>query len=384
MPSFPRPLTIIRSYAISLSIWFLLSLVVSYQWHLLSLSSGMKETFQFNVLLPVVRFGCFGLLTPVIFYFVLRYPIATGSIARRSFAYLGGAVAFVPTYALLRWLILPAWSNDTYSWVARSIHSYIAVIAGTFAEQLSMYVAIVLAAHTFSFFKQARDEESEKLRLQKALAASELEMLKMQLHPHFLFNTLQGISVLVSEDAEQARRMIVSLSDLLRVTLKHSSSDLSSLAQELKFVRAYLEIEGMRLGPRLKTIINCDDETLGMMVPQLILQCPVENAITHGIACCRQGGWIRIESMRSGSTLELHILNSVGGKSDSGAGVGINNTKARLTTLYGSDASFEFSEAAGIAHACIRIPILGTSHILEIADARERRVQTRTSVNQTA
>jgi two-component system LytT family sensor kinase len=144
------------------------------------------------------------------------------------------------------------------------------------------------------YYALVRREELEKTELQEALAESELQSLKSQLHPHLLFNTLHGLSTLIETDRGLVRLMILRLSDLLRTTLEHGAADLVSLEKELEFARAYLDLEKMRLDGRLEVHWKIDDGTGRVLVPQLILQPLVENAIVHGVSCSREGGWVEI------------------------------------------------------------------------------------------
>jgi sensor histidine kinase YesM len=154
--------------------------------------------------------------------------------------------------------------------------------------------------------------------------------------------------------------MIVSLSGLLRIALKHSASDLTSLQEELEFIRSYLDIEKLRLGKRLTVRFEIAPDTAQFLVPQLILQPLVENAIVHGISCNREGGWIEIASRASGETLEIEIRNSVGsGEGRKGVGLGLQNTTTRLKYLYNGSASLSFTVNEGrVAIAKLTIPAL--------------------------
>jgi sensor histidine kinase YesM len=224
-----------------------------------------------------------------------------------------------------------------------------------------MYLAILVAAHGYEYFERVRKEELARYELQQALAASELQLLKMQLHPHFLFNTLHGISTLIDTDQQTAKAMIVKLSSLLRTAVEHGSSDLIPLSSELKFVENYLELEKMRFGPRLKVNWSIQPGTGPMLVPQRILQPLVENAIRHGVAASREGGWVNIAAQRRNGLFELSVENKVGAKRPRGTGVGLRNTEARLKYLYGDEAYFSFHEGGDqIATATLRLPALGS------------------------
>ena len=182
-------------------------------------------------------------------------------------------------------------------------------------------------------------------------------MLKSQLHPHYLFNTLHGIATLIDSDRVKAKASVLRLSKLLRMSLEYGNSDLITFAEELKFVRSYLELEQMRLGDRLQILWDVDPETRDTLVPQLILQPLVENAIVHGISCCREGGWIQIVSRKTGDKVELQIRNSVGGKSHKGLGLGHRNTTARMKHLYANEGTFVFRiDPDGMSVAILTFP----------------------------
>jgi two-component system, LytTR family, sensor kinase len=205
------------------------------------------------------------------------------------------------------------------------------------------YLVIVLAAHAYNYFERMRKQELERSEYQQALAASELEALRMQLHPHFLFNTLHGISTLIDTDGKTAKEMIVKLSDLLRIALDRSGRDLIPLREELKWVGEYLDLEKMRFGARLTVTWSIDVDTENQLVPQLILQPLVENAIRYGIASSREKSWVEITSQRRGELLELTVRNNVGVRRKEGTGLGLRNTEARLRHLYANEAVFSFA-----------------------------------------
>jgi LytS/YehU family sensor histidine kinase len=252
--------------------------------------------------------------------------------------------------------LLPPWDSATHQFTQRSLHSLVGNIH-VFSFQIWCYLAILVVAHAYYGFQHAKAQELERSELQQALAASELQMLKSQLHPHYLFNTLHGISTLIDSDRAKAKASVLKLSSLLRTSLEYGNSDLISFAEELRFVEAYLELEQMRLEDRLQIGWDVDWETREMLVPQLILQPLVENAILHGIACCREGGWIQIASRKIGERVELEIRNSVGGKSQEGLGLGHRNTTARIKHLYANEGAFVFEiDPDDVAVATLTFP----------------------------
>lgn len=352
---------IVRAYAISIGMWCGLSLLTGWNYRIFDRALNINSTLFDMLLLAESRGFAFAILTPPIFYLARRYIGIGRNRLRYVLLYGIGVAPFMLLDACIRWAVLPPWDTVLQKYVPRSAEGPLAIIQQTFADQITMYIAIVVAAHAYQYFEKVRKQDLEKYEFQRALAASELQALKMQLHPHFLFNTLHGISTLIDTNQSSAKAMVVKLSTLLRRTLEHSGSDLIPLNEELTFVREYLDLEKMRLGSRLAVFWTIDADTLQTLVPQLILQPLVENAVRHGIACSRDGGRVEITSRKRGAALELCIRNSVGGKRTAGIGVGLKNTDARLRYLYSDEASFSFVETTDhSAVATIILPALGS------------------------
>jgi len=298
------------------------------------------------------------LLTPPAFAIVHRYPITKPIRFARVVGYVLGSVIYAVACAVLRWILLPPWNSPAQQFEHRSLHGLVASFY-IFANLVWDYIIIVAAAHAYEYFKRAHDQELERAELQQALATSELQALKSQLHPHFLFNTLQGISALIDTDKARAKAMVVKISSLLRTALQYANTDLITLDEELKFVENYLDLEKMRLEDRLELRWAIDPEARQVLVPQLIMQPLVENAILHGIACCRGGGWIEIVSRRAEEGLEIQIRNSVDGRQREGMGLGLQNTRARLKHLYADEADVFFDiDTNGVATASVRVPAI--------------------------
>jgi two-component system LytT family sensor kinase len=354
-----RPIA--RAYGLSIAVWCGLSLLTGLQYRIFDKQLNIHSTLWDMLLLAESRGFSFALLTPPIFYLARRFMGAARYRIRYVLGYCLGAGPFMLLYACIRWTVLPPWDGALQQYVPRSTHGPLELIHQGFADQITIYVAIVAAAHAYQYFEKARKQELESHDFQRALAASELQALKMQIHPHFLFNTLHGIATLIDTDQASAKAMVVKLSSLLRCTLEHSGSDLIPLGAELTFVREYLDLETMRLGTRLTVIWSIAPETERTLVPQLILQPLVENAVRHGIACSREGGWVEITSQKRAGTLELRIRNSTGGGRTAGTGVGLRNTDARLRCLYADEATFAFAETEDhTASATIVLPDLGS------------------------
>ena len=231
---------------------------------------------------------------------------------------------------------------------------------------LLIYWVIVLISHAFNYYNSYRKGELKASQLRTQLVQSQLEALKMQLHPHFLFNTLHSISALLNQDVEAARSMISRLGDFLRLTLENAGAQEVTLQQELEFLNGYLEIERIRFQDRLTTLVKVDPNLLDQLVPNLILQPIVENALRHAIANSNggrveiivepNGGMLRIQVRDNGPGLRLVPTVGETGKH----GVGLANTKARLDRLYGSAHRLDLAnEPSGGLVVTMEIPRSG-------------------------
>jgi LytS/YehU family sensor histidine kinase len=202
------------------------------------------------------------------------------------------------------------------------------------------YPTVIGIQQAYLYF---RESQERAFRLQQA----ELQVLKMQLHPHFFFNTLNALSALIYTSPKDADRMITQLSDLFRISLKKDKAHEISLKEELEFLKAYLQIHQTLMGKRLDVQWKIQPETLDALVPNLILQPLVENSIQHGIAPMEAGGQIEILAERSNGSLLLEVrdngLGLIAGKTKNNSGVGIANTRARLENLYNSLHRFEIN-----------------------------------------
>jgi two-component system, LytTR family, sensor kinase len=214
------------------------------------------------------------------------------------------------------------------------------------------YGTFMLISFVIDYYRRYQREELRASRLKAELAQAQLQALKMQLQPHFLFNTLNSISALLDEDVEAADEMIARLGDFLRMTLQNSGAQRVTLQEELEFLRCYLEIEQVRFQDRLKVSFDVAAETLGAMVPNLILQPIVENALRHGVVAQAAPGRIEIRAARLNGALVLQVKDNGPGLAlaqDSAGklrgGVGLSNTRARLENLYGEAQRFEMADA---------------------------------------
>lgn len=241
---------------------------------------------------------------------------------------------------------------------------FIGRVPGSFGPDLLIYGAVIGIGYAFDYYQKYRERELVTSQLEMQLAQAQLESLRMQLHPHFLFNTLNGIVGLVRDNKNQAAvNMLVGLSDLLRHTLEHSTRQEVELREELNFIKLYLSIQQMRFPDRLQIELNIDPATTTAMVPNLILQPLAENAIRHGLGRSTASGLLGISSHVESDYLRLTVYdNGVGLPDDwqlnGSKGIGLANTAARLEQLYDDNHRFNIrNRHAGGVEVVIEIPL---------------------------
>lgn len=207
----------------------------------------------------------------------------------------------------------------------------------------AVYLIVVVAAHAFAFYRRAQERDRQAIALTAGLSRAKLDALRLQLQPHFLFNTLNAISTLVHRDASAADELIGDLSELLRLSLQTTEHEVP-LARELELLDRYIAIEQARLGDRLRVVREIDAAAVGAYVPTFVLQPLVENAIRHGIEPRLAPGTVTIRARREGAVLRLSVTDDGIGLPGQPAvgptrsGIGISNTEARLQALHGAAA----------------------------------------------
>jgi LytS/YehU family sensor histidine kinase len=215
-------------------------------------------------------------------------------------------------------------------------------------RHLPILFVVFAMSHALFFYKRGQEREKQTLELTAGLAQARLDALKMQIQPHFLFNALNSIAALVHKDANAADEMIGALSEFLRCTLTSSARHEVPLLEELEFVRRYLAIELVRFGDRLQCTQDAPPETFGALVPMLILQPLVENAVRHGLSAVSGPARLTIRARRENGTLRLTVSDNGPGPGEKPEeGVGLANTRARLRELHGDAARVEIRTADG-------------------------------------
>jgi sensor histidine kinase YesM len=333
-------------------IWTFYGLFFSLQAYISSAYRGRTAPFE-QTLLPWLSCGyVWALLTPFVIKLTRRFPFERGKLLRillvHSFAGIIFSFLHLTALVFIRQLLFGDFSK-TFS----PFQSLQNVLIADFHANILLYWTVVGLWHAYDYYRRFRERERraaqlevEAAVLEKQLAQSQLEALRMQLHPHFLFNTINSISVLMRDDVQAANRMLLRLSDLLRIALKSESKQEIPLRQELEFLGSYLEIEQTRFQDRLKVDFDIGKDALDAYVPNLILQPIVENAIRHGIAPRAEAGLIQVRARRENGFIELSVKDNGAGINESGVstnGIGLSNTRKRLEKLYGEHYEFEIS-----------------------------------------
>ena len=230
---------------------------------------------------------------------------------------------------------------------------FLSRMQNAFGSDLLVYGAVIGICYGFDYYRKYREREFLASRLEAQLAQAQLDALRMQLHPHFLFNTLNSIAGLVRDNKNQAAiNMLVGLSDLMRHTLEHSARQEVQLREELNFIKLYLSIQEMRFSDRLQIELNIDPATSKAMVPNLILQPLTENALRHGIGRSANSGVVGITSAAEDGHLRLTVYDNGAGLPDDwqlkgSKGIGLANTAARLQQLYNDNHQFDIRNREG-------------------------------------
>jgi LytS/YehU family sensor histidine kinase len=218
-----------------------------------------------------------------------------------------------------------------------------------FHANVLTYAALVALAWAAETYAKYRDRELAASRLQTQLVSAELGALKMQLQPHFLFNTLNAIAALLKPKPDAAESMVLQLAEFLRLTLRNTGRAEVTLREELDFLQRYLAIEKTRFGDRLSTRFRIRSEVLDARVPNLLLQPLVENAIRHGIARDADAGRLEVSATHEGGRLLLRVTDDGPGLGPAPVveGIGLTNTRERLRHLFGDDFSLSYANVPG-------------------------------------
>ena len=330
-------------------VWTLLGVSFALSTYLGARQDNVQISWERILSGYLADFYLWGILSPLIFLLARRFELRQ-HFPRNLLIHIGVSIllsGFVLSAASpLVWYLgyvnlarnptlATLWRNNAFS-------------AYYFHQGLTIYWTTLVVAHALYYYRGVRESEAQTARLTAQLAQAQLQALKMQIHPHFLFNTLNSIAALLHKDVEAADRMIARLGDFLRLTLQSSDTQTVDFEQELEFLKCYLDIEHIRFQDRLTVEMDIDPHALTAMVPNLILQPIVENAVRHGVARQTLPGHIIIRARREGERLIMRVEDNGPGlkTTTNGSGIGMSNTRARLEQFYGTDFSFQISNSS--------------------------------------
>jgi two-component system LytT family sensor kinase len=310
-------------------------------------SGGREISFGRALLINVPFYWLWALLTPAILGLARRFPLDRARWKRSLAVHAGASVALSAVQLLvagaLLYAVVQSGGTSSLSWALGSFFRL------NFHANILTYAALVALAWAAETYAKYRDRELAASRLQTQLVSAELGALKMQLQPHFLFNTLNAIAALLKPKPDAAESMVLQLAEFLRLTLRNTGRAEVTLREELDFLERYLAIEKTRFGDRLSTRFRIRSDVLDARVPNLLLQPLVENAIRHGIARDASAGRLEVGATREGGRLLLRVADDGPGLGSAPVveGIGLTNTRERLRHLFGDDFSLSYANVSG-------------------------------------
>ena len=305
--------------------------------------TGTGPVLWRTVLLGPLLYGLIGtLLTPVVFVLAARFDLTAGRARWLPYLLVHAAASVAITVAyralFMVTLHLVGGSDTPVSWVT--------VLAG-FNFWIPLYWMVLFVAYALDYHDKWQRRNLDAVRLEMQLVQAQLHALKQQLNPHFLFNTLNAIATLIGDEPAAAQRMMAKLGEFLRLVLDHTDAQQVPLAQELHFVELYLDMEQVRFSDRLAVTYEVAPAALPALIPHLLLQPLVENAVRHGLSAGGTGR-LHIEADQQGPQLVVQVRDSGPGPAQAGPrGVGLENTEQRLRALYDDRYVLSLLPAAG-------------------------------------
>jgi signal transduction histidine kinase len=327
--------------------WTVLGLAFAGQLYLSRSMIGDPVPWGFAVNRALGDWYTFALLSVPAWWMARRFPFAPSRWLTSGAVHLAASAVFSLSWMVLR-VTIEQWQTRGELYPVSFTAAFGRVLVATFFFNSLIYWGVVLVQHALAYYQKFHERELHTAELETHLAQARLQALQMQLNPHFLFNTLNAIAALMRKDVDAADRMIVRLSDLLRYTLESTAAQEVPLEEEIAFLERYLEIQQARFGERLTVRRELDPDTMAALVPNLLLQPLVENALQHGIGAQARPGQVVLRSRRSEQHLELEVQDNGRGLAPNvplREGVGLANTRARLRELHGPDQQLELVPA---------------------------------------
>jgi two-component system LytT family sensor kinase len=362
----PAPLRWARRLLPLLLMWAVPGFISASQNYFYTQAKDPTYPFSRALLMHLPPWEYWALATPLILALGRRWRFERGAWPRSLAVHLPAFYALtLPHLVLVH--SLGRIAGDKY-FLENPLPQFLPVMMGKYSiTHLLTYGGILSLGYALEYHRRYREGELAQSQLETRLAHAQLEALRAQLHPHFLFNTLNAISVLVrKQDTAGSIRMLTGVSELLRMALNNTGRQHVPLHEDLDFLERYLDIEQTRFQDRLQVSRDIDPATLGALVPNLILQPLVENAIKHGLATRSGAGRVELRASRHGDRLVLEVLDDGPGLAPgwevASGGIGVANVRARLRQLYGERQSFTLeNRPEGGVRARMELPFQSAS-----------------------
>ena len=353
-------------WVISFGFWILLGLLFASKSYIYSVIIDQPIYWWRAIGFTMPKALVWGAVTPIVLWFASIFRIESHNWIKNLGIHIAICILLAPFLVMSSFLIdlLIKWIGsalpDNPSFVTAAFNAQI--FANSF-DNILTYIIIVGMYHVYEYYQRYKERELKAARLEAQLATARLDLLKAQLNPHFLFNTLSAISIVKDRDLEMADKMITDLSEMLRFIMDNVHKQEVSLREEMDFLNRYISLQKKRFEDNLEFTTDIDPASWNAMVPSLILQPLVENAIEHGIRNQNSDGKINITCNLEKDQLAFEIrdngigLNNKNLNKHKGKGIGVSNTRERLEALYGSNYTFEMKNGdKGGVTVTLKIP----------------------------
>jgi hypothetical protein len=334
-----------------LAAWELLGILLALLLVLTGRFTWVVALFMAMPLVAAYSFICLGA-----FWVCRAAPLRMSALLPAAGAQVAAALISAALWLMLSrgWAALLDRTELVASMAARQIQAAPLL----FGMGVLLYLLAAALHYVLAAFETSRQAETEALRFQILSREAELRALRAQIHPHFLFNSLNSINALIGGRPEEARRLCVLLGDFLRRSLTMGARDRVPLSEELALAEDLLAIEKVRFGSRLRFDSRVDEAVRPWLVPPLVLQPLLENAVTHGIAQCLDGGTVVLEARSDGDRLRVSIVNprDAEGTARKGTGIGLENVRRRLDAMYGRESVFRYQAQGDSFRVDLEIP----------------------------
>ena len=329
-------------------------------WQLTMSLERTATYFRWLVVLNCAYWYAWAAFTPAIVWLSQRFRFERQGLLRTLLVHVPAVLFFslahIGVMQGAQWWLVTS-DGGVYSWWPQAQRAALV----NFDWEMMTYWAIVGLSHALLYYRESRDRQLRASQLETRLIEAQLKTLQQQIHPHFLFNTLNAISALMHRDVAAADRTLMRLSDLLRLTLERLGDQEVTLDEELDFLRKYVDIERTRFGDRLNVRFDIPPDTLPALVPTLLLQPLVENANKHGVARKSCAGHIVVTARRDNDKLRVEVRDDGVGLSEDALtalhkGIGVSTTRARLQHQFGADYRFEFHRLSQGVAVVVAVP----------------------------